>query len=84
MAVTFVIPVGRPHVMVTNEKYALPGFRVLINVQGLGGGAIETSNDDGATWTAATIDDDENFEAAAGWIRCTTAADACIISAKRM
>lgn len=82
MAYTIVIPIGRPHTMVTNAEYALPSPRVLINVQALGGGAIETSNDK-TTWTGATLDDDENFECAAVWIRCTTAANACIINTKR-
>lgn len=78
---TETIPIGRPHVMVTNQEYAVPGISLLINVQGLGGGAIETSNDK-STWTAVTLDTSENFECAATWIRCTTAADACIINAK--
>ena len=77
------IPIGRPHVMVTNQVYAIPGARVLINVQLLGAGAIEQSNDN-STFAAVTLDDDENFECAAGWIRCTTAADACIIRAVRV
>lgn len=77
------IPIGRPHIMVTNEEYAVPASRLLINVQLLGAGAIEQSNDK-AAWTAVTLDDDENFECAATWIRCTTAADACIINAKRI
>ena len=80
--VTTGLPLGRPHVMVTNQAYAVPPVRPLINVMALGGGAIETSND-GSTWTAATLDDDENFECAAAFIRCTTAADACIIQATR-
>lgn len=80
---TTTIPVGRPHIMVTNEEYAVPSSRLLINVQALGAGAIETSLDK-STWTAITIDDDENFECAATWIRCTTAADACRISVKRI
>lgn len=78
---TTTIPIGRPHTMVTNQEYAVPGRRLLINAQGLGVGAIETSNDK-STWTGITLDDDENFECAAAWIRCTTAADACIINAK--
>jgi len=80
---TTTIPIGRPHVMVTNEEFAVPGSRLLINVQGLGAGAVETSNDK-STWTAVTLDDDENFECAATWIRCTTAANAAIINAKRI
>lgn len=75
------IPIGRPHTMVTNEAYAVPGRRLLINVMALGGGAIETSLNN-STWTAVTLDDDENFECAAAFIRCTTAADACSIIAK--
>jgi len=77
------IPIGRAHVMVTNQTYAVPGARVLINVQGLGAGAIETSNNE-LVWTAITLDDDENFECAAQFIRSTTAADAAVISAKRI
>lgn len=83
MAPPFTIPIGRPHVMVTNQAYAVPASRLLINVSALGAGAIETSNDQ-STWTAVTLDDDENFECAAAFIRCTTAADACIINAKRI
>lgn len=81
MAVTTTIPIGRPHTMVTNEEYALPGRKVTIHVTGLGAGAIEVS-DNKSTWVAVTLDDDENFECVATWIRCTTAADACIITAK--
>lgn len=84
MGTSFTIPIGRPHVMVTNEKYAVPASRLLINVQLLGAGAIEQSNDDGVTWAAVTLDANENFECAATHIRCTTAADACIINAKRI
>ena len=80
---TTTIPIGRPHTMVTNEKYAVPASRLLINVQGLGAGAIETSNDN-STFTGVTLDDDENFECVATFIRCTTAADAAIINAKRV
>ena len=80
---TLTIPIGRPHVMVTNQAYAVPGARVLIHVTALGAGAIETS-DDGSTWTAVTLDDDEQFECAATFIRCTTAADAGIIRAVRV
>ena len=79
---TTTIPIGRPHTMVTNEKYAVPASRLLINGQGLGAGASETSNDN-STFTGVTLDDDENFECAATHIRCTTAADACIINAKK-
>jgi len=68
--------------MVTNEEYALPSVRLLIHVTGLGAGAIELS-DDKSTWIAVTIDANEQFEAAATWIRCTTAADAGIITAKK-
>jgi hypothetical protein len=78
---TETIPIGRPHVMITNQEYAVPAISLLINVQSLGAGAIETSNDK-IIWTAVSIDNDENFECSATWIRCTTAADACIISAK--
>jgi len=77
------IPIGRAHVMVTNQVYAVPGARVLIHVTGLGAGAIETS-DDNITFAAITLDDDEQFECAAGFIRCTTAADAGIIRAVRV
>ncbi len=80
---TITIPIGRPHVMVTNQSYAVTAARVLINVQGLGAGAIETSNDN-STWTAATLDGAKNFECAATWVRCTTAADAAIINTKRI
>jgi len=83
MAVTYVIPLGSPHVMITNEEYALPAVPVLLNAQGLGAGALETSNDK-STWTAVTLDTTENVELAAAWIRCTTAANACIVVAKAL
>lgn len=77
------IPIGRVHTMVTNQVYAVPGARVLIHVTGLGAGAIELS-DDNSTFAAATLDDDEQFECAAGFIRATTAMDACKIRAVRL
>lgn len=80
---TETIPIGRPFTMITNREYAVPGARLLINVLGLGAGAIEQSNDK-TNWTGVTLDDDENFECASQFIRSTTAADATIISAKRL
>lgn len=78
---TITIPIGRPHTMVTNQSYALPAKRLLIHVTGLGAGAIELS-DDNSTWVAITLDANEQAEVAATWIRCTTAADAGILTAK--
>jgi len=61
---------GPAHTLVENETYALPGGKaVSIQVEG---SDVEWSND-GTTWNAVTLDDNNKFYGASMFIRATNA-----------
>lgn len=64
------LTIGPAHTLANGVAYALPARRVLVRVQ-QSGGTIECSNDN-STWAAVTLDDDEQFEAAAQFVRAVT------------
>ncbi len=67
---TTVLTIGPAHTLVQNQTYAVPGGRsVLIHVQN-NLASIEQSND-GNTWNAVTLDDDESFLCGGVFIRST-------------
>ncbi len=62
--------IGIPYTLTAGVIYASPVRRTLCYVQQTGG-TIEQSND-GSTFAAITLDDDEQFEAGAAFIRAVT------------
>ena len=80
MAVRELLTIGPSHTLTQNVTYALPARSVHVYVQN-NLTSIEQSND-GTTWTAVTLDDDESFDAAALFIRSTGVATIIICKAR--
>jgi hypothetical protein len=75
MGTPFTIPIGSPFTMTQNQTYAVPPRVLSCHVQGAA--AMEQSND-GSTWDAVTLDDDEQFLVGAAFIR-STAVDTIVV-----